>query len=140
MDLADYRAMVKAHKEEINDLRKKHYTKRYKGFLKMLYRQDAKPDINKVVLSPQVLTWSSKKGAYVPVKIKFWNNKWNGMNLKTLTHRENNQTKDIFGVWAPTRTLNNDGKYVLTREGRKLLNKKKAKNTERLNNLKNDFN
>lgn len=130
MSIEAYRAIVQAHREEIRELRKKHQTKRFKGFLKMVQRQDNKPEIKKVVLKPEVLTWSRKKGVYVPVKIKFRNRKWNGMNLKELANRENNQTKDILGVWKPTRKLNNDGKYILTDEGRRVLNRKRAKRNE----------
>ena len=89
----------------------------------MVSRQNNKPTINKVILKG-VLTYSSKKGCYVPLKIKYFNNQWNGMNLKTLFNRENKETTPYIGMYAKI-NINKEGKYILSRYGKSVLEKKR---------------
>ena len=101
----------------------KYISKNHKGFLKMVSRQNNKPTINKVIVK-DMLTYSSKKGCYVPLKIKYFNNRWNGMNLKTLFSREDKETTSYVGMYAKI-NINKEGKYILSRYGKSILKKKK---------------
>ena len=101
----------------------KYISKNHKGFLKMVSRQNNKPTINKVIVK-DMLTYSSKKGCYVPLKIKYFNNQWNGMNLKTLFNREDKETTSYVGMYAKI-NINKEGKYILSRYGKSILKKKR---------------
>ena len=101
----------------------KYISKNHKGFLKMVSRQRNKSTINKVVVKG-VLTYSSKKGCYVPLKTKHFNNNWNGMNLKTLFNREDKETTSYTGMYAKI-NINKEGKYILSRYGKSILKKKR---------------
>ena len=101
----------------------KYLSKNHKGFLKMVSRQNNKPTINKVIVK-DMLTYSSKKGCYVPLKIKYFNNQWNGMNLKTLFNREDKETTSYIGMYAKI-NINKEGKYILSRYGKSILKKKR---------------
>ena len=101
----------------------KYLSKNHKGFLKMVSRQNNKPTINKVIVK-DILTYSSKKGCYVPLKIKYFNNQWNGMNLKTLFNREDKETTSYIGMYAKI-NINKEGKYILSRYGKSILKKKR---------------
>lgn len=101
----------------------KYISKNHKGFLKMVSRQNNKPTINKVIVK-DLLTYSSKKGCYVPLKIKYFNNQWNGMNLKTLFNREDKETTSYVGMYAKI-NINKEGKYILSRYGKSILKKKR---------------
>ena len=101
----------------------KYISKNHKGFLKMVSRQNNKPTINKVIVK-DMLTYSSKKGCYVPLKIKHFNNQWNGMNLKTLLSREDKETTSYVGMYAKI-NINKEGKYILSRYGKSILKKKR---------------
>ena len=98
----------------------KYISKNHKGFLKMISRQRNKSTITKVVVKG-VLTYSSKKGFYVPLKIKYFNN---GMNLRTLFSRENKETTSYTGMYAKI-NINKEGKYILSRYGKSVLKKKR---------------
>ena len=101
----------------------KYISKNHKGFLKMVSRQNNKPTISKVIVK-DMLTYSSKKGCYVPLKIKHFNNQWNGMNLKTLFNREDKETTSYVGMYAKI-NINKEGKYILSRYGKSILKKKR---------------
>ena len=101
----------------------KYISKNHKGFLKMVSRQNNKPTINKVIVK-DMLTYSSKKGCYVPLKIKHFNNQWNGMNLKTLLSREDKETTSYVGMYAKI-NINKEGKYILSGYGKSILKKKR---------------
>ena len=101
----------------------KYISKNHKGFLKMVSRQNNKPTINKVIVK-DMLTYSSKKGCYVPLKIKYFNNQWNGMNLKTLFNREDKETTSYIGMYTKI-NINKEGKYILSRYGKSILKKKR---------------
>ena len=101
----------------------KYISKNHKGFLKMVSRQNNKPLINKVIVK-DMLTYSSKKGCYVPLKIKYFNNQWNGMNLKTLLNREDKETTSYTSMYAKI-NINKEGKYILSRYGKSILKKKR---------------
>lgn len=102
----------------------KHKPKLYKGFIKQAARQDAKETFVKVKLYPEVLTYSYNKGEYTPVKIKHYNNKWNGMNLKNLCNAFN---KIIVGGMYGKFAINKEGKYILSRHGKDLLRRRRLK-------------
>ena len=101
----------------------KYISKNHKGFLKMVSRQNNKPTNSKVIVK-DMLTYSSKKGCYVPLKIKYFNNQWNGMNLKTLFNREDKETTSYVGMYAKI-NINKEGKYILSRYGKSILKKKR---------------
>ena len=86
----------------------------------MISSKRNKSTINKVVVKG-VLTYSSKKGCYVPLKIKYFNN---GMNLKRLFSRENKGTTSYTGMYAKI-NINKEGKYILSRYGKSILKKKR---------------
>ena len=89
----------------------------------MVSRQNNKPTINKVILKG-VLNSTNKKGCYVPLKIKHFNNQWNGMNLKTLLSREDKETTSYTGMYAKI-NINKEGKCILSRYGKSILKKKR---------------
>lgn len=100
----------------------KHKSKLHKGFEKQRLRQDLKPDKVKVEVKPTILTYSFKHSKYVPIKQKHRNNKWNGMNLKCLcSYFIISRVGGMYGKFA----INSDGKYILSRHGKQLLNKKR---------------
>ena len=101
----------------------KYISKNHKGFLKMMSRQENKPTIKKVIVK-DMLTYSRKKGCDVPIKIKHFNNQWNGMNLKTLFSREGKETTSYVGMYAKI-NINKEGKYILSRYGKSILEKKR---------------
>lgn len=123
--IEEYREKVKDYKNLIVENKKKHYSKNYKGFLKMVERHDKKPEIKKVKLMPEVLTYDFEEGCYIPIEIQHYNKKWNGINLKCLKQREDNQTKNIFGEYGSKFCLSNNGKICLSRKGKNVLEKKK---------------
>jgi hypothetical protein len=102
----------------------KHKSKLHLGFLKQVQRQMNKPDYTKKVVSPVILSWSCKHSEYRPLKQKFWNNKWNGMNLKNIY---NSFTILRVGGMYGKFTINDNGKYRLSRYGKDLLRRKKLK-------------
>ena len=108
---------------QTNNTKTNTYQKNHKGFFKMVSRQNNKPTINKVIVK-DMLTYSSKKGCYVPLKIKHFNNQWNGMNLKTLFNREDKETTSYVGMYAKI-NINKEGKYILSRYGKSILKKKR---------------
>lgn len=111
---------------KIND---KHKSKLQKGFAKQVTRQDLKPSYVKIKVLPIVLSWNHKSGSYKPLKQRFWNNKWNGMNLKNLY---NSFTVLIVGGMYGKFTINGEGKYKLSIHGKQLLKKKRAKKIQNL--------
>ena len=110
----------------------KYISKNHKGFLKMVSRQNNKPTISKVIVK-DMLTYSSKKGCYVPLKIKYFNNQWNGMNLKTLFNREDKETTSYVGMYAKI-NINKEGKYILSRYGKSILKKKRENRRQKPKN------
>lgn len=102
----------------------KHKSKLQLGFEKQRLRQDAKPEYVKITIQPIILSWNSKHSEYRPLKRKFWNNKWNGMNLKNLC---NSFTQVQPGWLYSKKRINKDGKYVLSFHGEQILRKKKLK-------------
>ena len=102
----------------------KHKSKLQLGFEKQRIRQDAKPEYVKIVIQPIILSWNTKHSEYRPLKQRFWNNKWNGMNLKKLC---NSFTPVEVGCMYSKRKINSEGKYILSFHGKSLLRKKKLK-------------
>lgn len=102
----------------------KHKSKLHKGFEKQRVRQDLKPEYVKIIVTPIVLSYSCKHSEYKPLKQKFWNNKWNGMNLKNL-HNFFNILR-VGGMYGKF-TINSEGKYELSRHGKDLLRKKRQR-------------
>lgn len=102
----------------------KHKSKLHKGFIKQRQRQDKKDNEVSIKLIPIVLTYSHKKGKYVPVKIKHRNNKWNGMNLKVLCNSFS--ILRVGGMYGKF-TINKEGKYKLSIYGKQLHKKLQLK-------------
>lgn len=118
-----YIAAVELRREQDKALRKKHASKLYKGFCKMCLRQDMKPN-DMYIPMPSITLHKNFKGEYVHC-INVRNNKWNGMNLKTLC----NQDFDRCGGMHDPFTVNAlTGKYSLSINGKRKLQKLKAKN------------
>jgi len=100
----------------------KHKSKLHKGFEKQVTRQLLKPRYKKITIEPQILSWSDKNGCYKPLKRKFYNTIWNGMNLNNLYNSFN--TNRVGGMYGKF-TINSDGKYKLSIHGKQLLKKKR---------------
>lgn len=105
-------------------LRKKHSSKVYKGFCKMCLRQAKKPSTVTIELPCYNKLPQNFKGEYVHC-FTVDNNKWNGMNLKTLC----TQTFYRVGYFKSPFQINPlTGKYSLTMEGQQKLKKLKERN------------
>jgi hypothetical protein len=111
----------------------KHKSKLHKGFERQRTRQDNKPCYVKVTVTPIVLSWSCKHSEYKSLKQKFWNNKWNGMNLKNLC---NSFTVTRVGGMYGKFTVNSEGKYKLSMHGKDLLRKRRQRRISAKENLK----
>ena len=127
-----YLAAVEKLKESQKDLRVKHSTKVYKGFCKMCLRQDNKP--NDVIINLPKYNKLPKnfKGEYTHC-FTVSNNKWNGMNLKTLFDQEFYRVgyfKSPFQIDPLT------GKYSLTNNGRQRLKVMKGNKLKQLEDEK----
>ena len=121
-DRKKYIAALELLREQNKALRKKHASKVYKGFCKMCKRQDEKPE-NKTIELPKIQLPKHFKGEYTHCFIVD-NNKWNGMNLKTLC----TQQFDRCGNFKSPFTVNAlTGKYSLTLTGHKKLKRLKGK-------------
>lgn len=102
----------------------KHKSKLHKGFEKQVSRQNNKPEYKKIIVQPIILSWSHKHSEYKPLKQRFWNNKWNGMNLKNLCNSFSQTQPD----WMYSKVkINKGGKYILSMHGKQILKRKKAK-------------
>ena len=112
-------------KIKVMKIQDKHKSKLHKGFEKQVTRQDLKPSIAKVEIVPTILTYSSKRGEYIPLKRKFFNNKWNGINLNRL-YSSFNCSRVGAGMYTEI-TINKEGKYKLSMYGKQILHKKKLK-------------
>jgi len=106
---------------KMNDI---HKSKLHKGFEKQVSRQDKKPEYVKITVMPVILSYNRKSSSYEPLKQRFWNNKWNGMRLKNLC---NSFTILRVGGMYGKFTINNEGKYKLSRHGMDLLRKKRQR-------------
>lgn len=106
----------------------KHKSKLHKGFIKQVIRQDQKPSEVKIVLPMAIDLPKNFKGKYKH-HIKVRNNKWNGMNLKNIC----NSFNQVMPNWMYSKfSINQDGKYILSRVGQQLLKKKKLKTKNQL--------
>lgn len=104
-------------------LRKKHSSKVYKGLCKMCLRQDKKPSTVTIELPQYNNLPQNFKGDYIHC-FTVDNNKWNGMNLKTLC----TQTFYRVGYFKSAFQINYlTGKYSLTREGQQKLKRIKER-------------
>lgn len=100
----------------------KHKSKLHKGFIKQVIRQDNKLSIVKVKIIPEILSY--KDGEYKPLKQKFFNNKWNGINLKDIYL----SFIQVQPNWMYSKVrINKEGKYILSIFGKNKLNKLKNK-------------
>lgn len=98
----------------------KHKSKLHKGFDKQVKRQDAKPSEVEIILPCAIELPKNFKGVYTH-SITVSNNKWNGMNLKSLRNRFNIiRVGGMYGKFTVT-----NGKYKLSIHGKSLLRKKR---------------
>lgn len=119
----EYLAALEKIREEEKNLRKKHSTRVYKGFCKMCKRQDEKLNDVSINLPVAIKLPKSFKGEYIHC-INVSNNKWNGMNLKTLC----SQTFDRHNCYKSPFYLNPlTGKYSLSIAGKTKLKKLREK-------------
>jgi len=110
----------------------KHKSKLHKGFEKQVTRQNLKPEYVSIVIVPHILSYSSKHGEYRPLKRKFWNDRWNGMNLKNLCNSFYPVPPNSFGSFRRVK----DGRYSLSIRGYQALQRKKARKLSLINNTK----
>lgn len=101
----------------------KHKSKLQKGFEKQVKRQNEKEDVVYLDLPISVKLPKNFKGTYTH-SIEVQNNKWNGMNLKKL--RNSFIIHRVGGMYGRF-SINENGKYILSRYGKELLKKKKAR-------------
>jgi len=100
----------------------KHKSKLHKGFDKMAARQDAKPQISVRDTGLLSIDENGDSLEMLPLMQKFYNNKWNGMNLKCLRNR----FAQTMPGWFNSRvSINKDGKYFLNTRGKQHLRRKK---------------
>lgn len=106
-------------------LKKKHYSKNYKGYLKQYKRQLNKGAVSEIEIKPTILTYDSDDDAYIPL-IRRVRNTWiRNTNLDWLCSQNDNQTKEFFH-YNPKITLNSEGKAILGTRGKKILEKRKT--------------
>ena len=123
----NYLEAVKNLNELQKSLRKKHSSKVYKGFCKMCLRQNNKPSTVTINLPQYNNLPKNFKGEYIHC-FTVDNNKWNGMNLKTLCKQNFYRVgyyKSPFHIDPLT------GKYSLTREGQQRLKRMKERKLKR---------
>lgn len=120
--------MNTAYQQMMADLRQewklaslKHKSKLHRGFEKQCARQNKKPNDVKIKLPAAIELPPKFKSKYAH-HIKVSNNKWNGMNLKSLcnsfvVHR-------VGGMYGRFK-INKDGKYILSLHGQRLLKKRR---------------
>jgi hypothetical protein len=101
----------------------KHKSKLQLGFQKQVARQELKPGEVKIKLPIAIKLPNNFKGKYKHY-FTVTNSVWNGMNLKNIY---NSFSPLIVGGMYGKFTINNDGKYILSRHGKDLLRKKKLK-------------
>lgn len=102
----------------------KHKSKLQLGFEKQVVRQQLKPSDVKIKLPIAITLPKNFKGKYKHCIIVN-NSIWNGMNLKQLRNSFN--TSVVGGMYGKF-SINSDGKYILSRHGKQLLNKRKINN------------
>jgi len=109
--------------------RYKYWSKLYKGILKQIERQKSKPNISKVVLKPEILYFSKKHGEYIPLKIKYYNNKCRGGKGLDALYSDPyfNFIRDVDGMYTRCLVNRETGKYRLSIHGKQILKKKKEK-------------
>lgn len=104
--------------------RYKYWTKLYIGYLKQCADQDAKPEISSI--DTGLKSFDEEKYEYGPLMQKFWNNKWNGMNLKNL--RNAARVPPSTGEYYSKFSINKEtGKYRLSYDGKQRLRKRREK-------------
>jgi len=102
----------------------KYISKRLIGINKVMKRQRNKPEIVKLKINPPILSYSLKKGGYVPLQIKHFN-KRSTDKLSYLFNKENNQVRSLGGFKCHI-YINENGKYELSKSGREYLIKKRV--------------
>lgn len=101
-----------------------HRSRLHKGFIKQVIRQDKKPSIKYIQIYPVILSYDTEEGKYLPLCKCVFNNKWNGMNLKNI---RNSFQQTMPGWFNSHRSINKDGKYILSIRGKRYFKKKSAK-------------
>lgn len=133
-NLSEYRLKYVEAAKELSEirraLRKKHSSKVYKGFCKMCLRQDSKPTHVTINLPEYNKLPKNFRGEYVHCFIVH-NNRWNGMNLKTLCK----QYFHRVGYFKSAIQVNPlTGKYSLTLEGKRKLKRMRERKLENITN------
>lgn len=105
------------------EMNPKHKSKLHKGFIKQCVRQNLKPSDVEIILPPAIDLPKRFKGFYTHT-ISVSNNKWNGMNLKNIC---NSFVQTMPGWFNSHRSINKEGKYILSIRGKQYLNRKKSK-------------
>jgi hypothetical protein len=107
----------------------KNWSRLYKGILKQIKRQSNKPHISKVVLKPEILSFSEKHGEYRPLKRKFYNNRnRGGKGLDALASDPYfTFSRPVNGMYTRCLVSKETGKYRLSKTGKELLLNKKRK-------------
>lgn len=107
----------------------KYWSKTYKGILKQIERQVNKPTIKKVIVYPIILSYSSKHGKYLPLKRKYFNNRFRGgKGLDALCSDSYFKgVRSVNGMYTLCTVDRITGKYKLSNYGKQLLKSKKLK-------------
>lgn len=107
----------------------KYWSKLYKGILKQIQRQQNKPDIAKVIIYPIILSYSQKHSTYLPLKRKYYNNRYRGgKGLDALQQAKYFETvRNVNGMYTRCLVDRLTGKYRLSKTGKELLMRKKLK-------------
>ena len=108
----------------------KYWSKLYKGILKQIERQRSKPTIDKVIVYPIILSYSSKHSEYRPLKRKIYNNTFRGGKGLDDLHNNSyfNFTRSVNGMYTRCLINRTTGKYYLSKTGKEYLNKLRTKN------------
>lgn len=107
----------------------KYWSKLYKGILKQITRQQNKPTIAKVIVYPIILSYSSKHSKYVPLKRKYYNNRFRGGKGLDALHSDSyfNFVRVVNGMYTRCKVDRVTGKYKLSSSGKRLLEQKRLK-------------
>ena len=105
----------------------KYWSKLYKGILKQHTRQLLKPDVSKVTVYPEILSYSRKHGKYRPLKRKYLNRKFKNGIHDLVNDSYFKVVRETDGMY--TRCLKDrvTGRYTLSKHGKEYLNRLRAK-------------
>lgn len=113
----------------------KYWSKLYKGILKQIARQENKPLVSKVIVYPLIMSYSVKHSKYLPLKRKYYNNRFRGGKGLDAMHGDIyfNFVRSVNGMYTRCLVDRITGKYKLSTHGKQLLKSKKLKKSQLAN-------